>query len=355
MKNKISKYLEIKNNYQTKIFAHILVWLLFCSFPLYMIFSSESINYGFLILLFFNIVLFYTNFSWLVPTYMIKKKWRQYVFCIAILLIFHIIIFNISVPKPKFENFKELPDFIKNNPPQNPNIDLFLGPGLMMFILIISVSSFLKMYEYWNENYKRQNEIDRENRTTELNFLKSQLNPHFFFNSLNTIYSLSISKSDKTSDAIINLSELMRYMLNERKSIDTKVKLSEELQYINNFIELQKLRLTQNNKIILITEGDIDNCNVYPLLFISFIENAFKFGVHPIDETEIKIVFLIENNTLIFEVINPIHFQKNDYLSFGVGNQNSIKRLNIYYPSNSLNISTNKKYHVTLKIDLNEN
>lgn len=353
MKNKLLFYLDLKDNNQAKIIAHILVWLMFCSFPLYMIFSAEKNNYGFLITLFFNITLFYINFSWLVPKFMIKKRWKPYILYLIILLFLHIIIFTLGIPKPPLEDFNQMPDELKKVLPENGMFNFF--PGIMMFVLIISVSSFLKLYEFWNENYKKQKEIENENRSIELNFLKSQLNPHFFFNSLNTIYSLSISKSDKTSDAILNLSELMRYMLNEKKSIDSKVRLSEELEYIKNYIELQKLRLTPNNKILFIIEGEINNINLYPLLFISFIENAFKFGVHPIDTTEIKIFFKIENNNLFFEVTNHIHFQKSSYNSFGVGNQNSIKRLNLYYPSNLLKIVITETYNVNLKLELNEN
>lgn len=256
---------------------------------------------------------------------------------------------------PQFANQNKIPIAIKDNLKNNTFFKLF--PAVLLFILMISVSSFLKIYEFWNENFKRQKEIESENRTTELNFLKSQLNPHFFFNSLNTIYSLSISKSPKTSEAILNLSELMRHMLGDKKdiSINNKVKLTDEIDYVNNYIELQKLRITPNNKIAFICEGKMQNILIYPLLFISFIENAFKFGVHPKDETTISITFRLEKNYLFFEVKNNVHFQKNSYDSFGLGNQNSIKRLNLYYPSNKLSITKESKYCVNLKIDLNEN
>ena len=107
----------------------------------------------------------------------------------------------------------------------------------------------MKIYEFWNENFKRQKEIETENRTTELNFLKSQLNPHFFFNSLNTIYSLSISKSDKTSEAILNLSELMRYMLIDKKdnSIDRKVRLVDELEIVAQLKSIKGARIPDKN------------------------------------------------------------------------------------------------------------
>jgi LytS/YehU family sensor histidine kinase len=233
-----------------------------------------------------------------------------------------------------------------------------VSPGVLLFILMISVSSFLKIYEVWNENFKKRKEIENENRITELNFLKAQLNPHFFFNSLNTIYSLSISKSPKTSDAILNLSELMRYMLSDKKDsgLEQKVKLTQEIDYITNYIELQKLRITPNNLIDFSIQGDISHVEVFPLLFISFIENAFKFGIHPVDKNLIKINFKVDKNVLEFTVVNSIHFQKSSYDSFGLGNQNSHRRINLYYPNNILRVdSDNNFYTVYLKINIDEN
>lgn len=270
------------------------------------------------------------------------------VFALHCIVFLNIEPFRPTMPMPDFHKMEALKD--------DPTFRLF--PGIILFVLMTSVSSFLKVYEIWNDNYKKKKEIENENRITELNFLKAQLNPHFFFNSLNTIYSLSISKSPKTSDAILNLSELMRYMLSDKKDkgIEQKVKLTEEIDYINNYIELQKLRITPNNIIELAIEGPIEEIEVFPLLFISFIENAFKFGVHPVDKNYIKISFKLENGFLEFSVINPIHFQKNSYDSFGLGNQNSVRRLNLYYPNNELKVkSVNNFYIVYLKINTHEN
>lgn len=281
----------------------------------------------------------------------------MYFFYLIILFIIHCFFFTRIEPfVPNFENGQQISTVFKESLQNNKFIKIF--PGILLFILMISVSSFLKIYEFWNENFKRQKEIESENRITELNFLKSQLNPHFFFNSLNTIYSLSISKSEKTPEAILNLSELMRYMLTEKKDngINKKVKLTEEINYIINYIELQKLRVTDNNKIEFTIEGNTNEVTIYPLLFISFIENAFKYGVHPIEKSYIKINFNVKNNILYFEVENLIHLKKNSYDSFGLGNENSVKRLNLYYPNNELRIETfDNKYYVQLKLNLDEN
>lgn len=284
------------------------------------------------------------------------KNWKIYFVLLALIFLLHCFVFL------NLEPFKPMPPpnegFQRDMPEIKDNPSFRLFPGIILFVLMTSVSSFLKIYEIWNENFKKKKEIENENRITELNFLKAQLNPHFFFNSLNTIYSLSISKSPKTSDAILNLSELMRYMLSDKKEkgIEQKVKLTEEIDYISNYIELQKLRVTPNNQIDFSIEGTIETVEVFPLLFISFIENAFKFGVHPVNKSQIKISFKFHDNILEFSVNNPIQFQKNSYDSFGLGNQNSLRRLNLYYPQNELKMETiDNYYNVYLKINIHEN
>ena len=356
MKTKFS--FDFNSSNQTKIFLHVLVWLIFFSVPFYFLIASNQQNYYFLIIIGLNVILFYLNFSFLVPKFLINKRWRTYLFFIIFFLITYSCLSTLlsSLSPPPFSEFSKLPPGVKKSIQENHRINLF--PSFIFFALIMSVSSFLKLYEIWNVNYKRQKEIENENRKTELNFLKSQLNPHFFFNSLNTIYSLSISKSEKTSEAILNLSELMRYMLTEKKDngINKKVKLTDEISYITNYIELQKLRITENNKIQFTIEGNIQEVTIYPLLFISFIENAFKYGIHPIHESHIKIFFKVESNILNFEVENLIHLKKNSYDSFGLGNENSVKRLNLYYPNNKLLVeSLDNKYYVQLKLNLDEN
>ncbi|WP_165396023.1 sensor histidine kinase [Flavobacterium sp. J27] len=360
----------MKKNYQTKYVIHFLVWFIFFLILMYdYFFNNGPFNYFLFILFLVCVCIFYINFNFLVERFIVKKKWLLYT--IILLILFGLTYTVISIASVKFDylraNFRppSIPaNGIRTNIPANEiNLvkrepPMHILPNVVIFLFVISISSFLKLYEFLNENFKRQKEIENENRITELNFLKAQLNPHFFFNSLNTIYFLSIVQSPKTPQAILNLSDLMRYMLSDKNNtpIDKKVDLQEEIEYINNYIELQKLRITSNNTINYKVEGNLKSVKIYPLLFISFIENAFKYGVHPVYEEEILIEFKIKDGILDFNVENQIHFQKKSYDSFSLGNENSIKRLNLYYPNNSLVIkNNNNKYQVSIKIDLNEN
>ncbi|KAF2513108.1 sensor histidine kinase [Flavobacterium arcticum] len=228
-------------------------------------------------------------------------------------------------------------------------------PNVIMIILHLAFSAMFKIYVEWNDSFKKQQVAETEKKISELNFLKAQLNPHFFFNSLNTIFSLAIKKSDKTSVAVLNLSDLMRYMLYETNK--EMVLLNEELLYIENYIELQKLRLTENNKIEYEVIGNPNGIKIPPLLFISFIENAFKHGISTATNSEIYIKFNISKKEIHFFIVNDINKQpKNDEAS-GLGMENTLKRIALYFPeSHTLKTYVeDNKFYVDLNLKLNEN
>src|ERR1044071_692138 len=149
-----------------------------------------------------------------------------------------------------------------------------------------------------------------------LQFLKSQLNPHFLFNSLNNIYSLAYQKSDKTADAILKLSEIMRYMIYE--SNDSWVSLSKEIEYVQSFIELQKLRFKDGAAVEFTMNGEIDNQQIVPLILISFVENAFKHGVANDPKDPIRINIIANQKILHFSVSNKKSKTNKDAMG-GVG------------------------------------
>jgi LytS/YehU family sensor histidine kinase len=192
---------------------------------------------------------------------------------------------------------------------------------------------------------------------SELNFLKSQINPHFLFNTLNSLYALTIKKSDKAPDIVIKLSEMMRYMLYECN--EKYVPLEKELTYLKNYIELEKLRQPTSIHIDFRVIGNTDNLVVSPLIFISFLENAFKHGISSrIDYGFVKIQFLIQKEILEFTIENSktekIQLQMKNF--GGIGLVNAKKRLEMIYPDQySLDIIDLKDvYTVNLNINLNK-
>lgn len=213
----------------------------------------------------------------------------------------------------------------------------------------VVVSSLLKFTTDWFSNDRIQRSLESQRKDMELQFLKSQLNPHFLFNSLNNIYSLAYQKSDKTADAVLKLSEIMRYMIYE--SNDSWVALSKEVEYLQSYIELQKLRFKDGAAVELTLNGEIDAQRIVPLILISFVENAFKHGVANDPADPIRIHIIANKKILHFSITNKKNKTNKDAMG-GVGLSNVERRLQLLYPERyKLNI-VNSATHYTSELML---
>ena len=193
----------------------------------------------------------------------------------------------------------------------------------------------------------------QEKANAELSFLKAQVNPHFLFNTLNAIYSLSLSKSEKTPDAVVQLSGMMRHVLVDSQS--EKIALQKELDYINNYISLQKLRIDDAVKLSVDFSGDTSGKEIAPLLLIPFLENAFKYGVNTEQNSEIDIKIKTDGNIFTMNVVNrKVNTSIRPEERTGVGLENTRNRLNLLYPNrHQLKIEDNfNTFAVTLTINL---
>ncbi|MEO9570225.1 MAG: histidine kinase, partial [Polaribacter sp.] len=179
----------------------------------------------------------------------------------------------------------------------------------------------------------------------------AQLNPHFLFNTLNSIYALANKKSDNTTEAIVTLSELMRYSIYEAK--ENTVSLEKEIEHLKNYISLQLLRLKDSSGVRLNIHGLL-NFKIEPLLLISFIENAFKYGTDFKGKTDIRIKITIKNDRLNLYVYNTSSYKKTKNENSGIGLKNIKNRLSLLYPNtHSLEIIDDKKsYTVNLILKL---
>ena len=181
----------------------------------------------------------------------------------------------------------------------------------------------------WFLNERIQRDLENQRLSAELAFLKSQINPHFLFNSLNSIYSLAYQRSETTPEAILKLSEIMRYMLYECN--DNKVDLASELQYLQNYIDLQKIRFGNKAFIDFKIDGKVETQQIVPLLLIAFIENAFKHGVASNPQTPIRLLIEVDEAHLHFFMQNKKHTNNRDE-SGGIGLNNVKRRLDLLYP-----------------------
>lgn len=223
-------------------------------------------------------------------------------------------------------------------------------------IFIVIFLAMLRFAVDWFEFESRKNSIENERLTAELNFLKAQVNPHFLFNTLNNLYYLAYSQSPNTPEVIAKLSQMMRYMIYD--SNYARVPLEKEIEYMENYISLERLRLNNTIPITFNVSGDVSNHSITPLIFITFLENAFKHGVsNNSSDAWVKLEIILNGNECTYTVENskrrsvkPEAEEKS-----GIGLQNVKRRLDLSYPdSHALFVDDAKDhYKVTLKLKLN--
>ncbi|WKN32235.1 sensor histidine kinase [Porifericola rhodea] len=291
------------------------------------------------------VILFYSNTSFLIPRLLAKKKVIPYILTICgavALVVFTTLWIQKTLNWEFYRNHNWYPGYV-------------ISRAILHSLLILTVSGGLKMTKEWFRNERLKNEMEKEKMVSELAMLKSQINPHFLFNNLNNIYSLAIKKSEDAPKGIVMLSEMMRYVLYD--STADKISLSKEVEHLQNYIDLQKLRLKQGKEITFKTEGDIEIRKIEPMLLEPFVENAFKHGDIFRQEGNIFIQLTVRGNELEFVVKNT--FSKNGHVKdkhSGIGLNNISKRLDLLYPNrHELRISEeNNTFIVDLKLSLSD-
>lgn len=330
-----------KKTYQ--LVVHLLGCAIFLALPI--IFSPDlSLDFDFIHAkgfqrdFLFSIILipfFYLNYFLLIPRLYFLKKYFLFA---SITFICFVLIFFLPVlviPSNSFINSSFDTFFIREL-----KIRLFQFLIVFVFSLMLKINTRLKQSE-------------KEKLDAELAYLKAQINPHFLFNTLNSIYSLAIVKSDNVASSIVKLSNMMRYVLSE--SSNDFVRLEKEIEYIENFIELQQIRFGTFIQFECSITGDHKNKYIAPLILIAFIENAYKHGVNAEDNSIIKIQLeTTENQLHLFVKNNKVFVQRSEESESGLGVENTKNRLQILYPGkHQLIIDNNEKeYSVSLTLDL---
>ena len=232
---------------------------------------------------------------------------------------------------------------------QETDLSVYMISTVFVSGFFIISSCLIKFMLDWFSNIRVQRSLENERKDMELQFLKSQLNPHFLFNSLNNIYSLAYQKSEKTADAVLKLSEIMRYMIYE--SNDMWVELSKEISYLESYVDLHRLRFKDGAAIEMSINGEIKDQKIIPLVLISFVENAFKHGVANDPSDPIRINIIANQKILHFSITNKKRTGNKDEVG-GVGLNNVERRLQLLYPDRyKLNI-VNSATHYTSELML---
>jgi two-component system, LytTR family, sensor kinase len=294
-----------------------------------------------------NALIFYIISLFLIPRYALKGKIKDFLVWTLVIV-------------AGFTLIETLVDFFFLIYIYSSEDEPFLGQLLtngLIHLIFASVALGYGFTRNWLINEKKKQELLKEKMSAELDFLKSQLNPHFLFNVLNMAYSsASQSGDDRTADIIEKLSGLMRYMIYE--SNVEKVEAEREIEYIGNYINLQKMRLSADIPVSINfrVTGNPAGLRIAPLILISFIENAFKFGLKLEKKTEIDISLVFTNGKMEFSTFNQIFNSVNSMSekSSGIGIANTRKRLEMLYPDKyKLEIKNNgKEFRVRLLLDL---
>ena len=291
--------------------------------------ENGKIPSRFLIIAGVSISVFYVNYSLLVPFLLLKKRTFFYILGVLVLVCFPLILIHVfPYPQPAdIEGFEKVESFAK----KINSLGRFKYVFPVMFnTVFLVVGTTVRVYEQLLRNDRKKQLIESEKTSTELQFLKNQINPHFLFNSLNSIYSLTIQKSNDAPEAVITLSELMRYMLYQTN--DEYVLLKSEIDFIQNYMKLQRLRIVNNEHININVHGIVSNQKIRPLLLISFIENAFKYGTDFKGNTEISIKIYVKEDEIQFTCVNLIGSRDKDSENSGIGLRNTKERLLLLYP-----------------------
>jgi LytS/YehU family sensor histidine kinase len=224
-------------------------------------------------------------------------------------------------------------------------IDVILGE-----LYVISFVTSIKFIVEWFLEKKKNEDLAKLQLSTELKYLRTQIQPHFFFNTLNNLYALTLQKSDNAPKLVIKLSEMMQYILYE---IDgPKTLLLNEIKHINNYMDIERLRFNNKVETDMDITGDIEDVKVPPLLFLSFVENSFKHGMKGNDLLKVKMSFTLANGYLEFKLSNNFNPKVSKKSLSGIGNVNTIRRLKLLFSSDYV-LNANEEgdiYNLFLKI-----
>ncbi len=378
------KQSQDKKQYALENLIYLVIWLFVLVIPLFVSPDQDIINWKSALFYWKTIapffMLFLLNNYVLAPWILTRKK--LYLYLLSIL----VTIFLFFTVDPLIRNKGHFSPFPPNLKDQDghvfdhfdaweegiiPSSGQFPGPGYLRkngpmgfrpflvapmvnnwltAILIIGSNLFIKFLFKSMRDDRQLKELEKHNLQTELNYLKTQINPHFFMNTLNNIHALIDLNAEKAKDVVIELSRLMRYVLYD--SSYPYVALKKEIEFLYNYIGLMKIRYTDDVDIQISVPETIPDVKIPPLLFMTFIENAFKHGISYQSESYIYTIVAVDDSKLTFMIENSIY--RSAFLQQGVGLENVKKRLQLLYQDNfTLHLEdTEEKYKIILTIPL---
>ncbi|WP_161636279.1 sensor histidine kinase [Saccharicrinis fermentans] len=347
------------NKYKGENIAYLIIWCIVIALPVYTLqgardFSHTKVYMEWIRLIPF-LLIFMVNNSILVPHFLLKKQNLRYLSLVFVL----VIIVTTASPYLKyiqhmvFESFDQIQ---RINPRRisGRSLEYKMATNVLISFLVIGFNNTIKLLILREKEEKLREQKDKTHLQTELSFLRNQISPHFFMNTLNNIHALISFDTGQAQKSIIQLSTLMRHLLNDSQAGTSTIK--DEFAFIRSYIHLMRIRYYDNVHINLHLEVEQSNKTIPSLLFTSLVENAFKYGIDDTKESFVTVSAHIKDNELLFEIANSKHESlENKREKTGLGLINLEKQLVLLYGTNySLAIEDREKtYCVNLKIPLN--
>jgi sensor histidine kinase YesM len=341
--------LELKFN-SRKLFRsgiHIIFWICAWLFFLFYYERYSEVNIYTIVASLVNLAVaigtVYTFNYYLIPRFLLKERHIKFIaFSVIAIIIFIYLQLMLTVILFIKLLYTEQTLFPKM-------IDVVMLFFNLFFIVFIAIS--IKFYKRWTEKDHKSQVIQREKVEAELQMLKTQINPHFLFNTLNSIYVLALRNAEKTAETVLQLSDILDYIL--YKLNEPTVLFSDELHIIENYISLEKIRFADRVELNLKVEVNDKDLKIPPMLIIPFVENAFKHGVgKSMDKSWINIEIRDTDDFLNIDVGNSRKPGVQKSKSSGIGLENTIKRLNILYNNNYTFDKIETEYNYQIKLQL---
>lgn len=353
------------------------IWLGVFSIPFFNQWGEASIDWDKLLAEWLKILgfflIFLVNITILVPKYLIAQRYRAYLVSAVILIagmtVTGIFLSSILFPEPlamppmnlgsgiPMELGSGMPAPIGFKPERKSGNDSFafvVAANVIISFLIVGSSTTFKVIGQWLIADDRRKDMEKEQLKSELAFLRHQVSPHFFMNTLNNIHSLIDINAEDAKDAVIRLSTMMRYLLYDTSQGHTSLK--KEIGFLESYISLMKLRFSEQVKVTLDVPKDIPDLVIPPMLFISLLENAFKHGVSYQNDSFVTFRLTIENNRLQCHIHNSKHHQTRETKSkySGIGLTNIRKSLELLYGKdyNFETMESATEYQVQLSVPI---
>lgn len=343
-------YSETFANKRFRILMHVVFWIAVSVFYTFF-FGHRSGSYTRMLLLVAPLMLVTISTAYFINYYLVPRYLFQGKFWKLILYASYTFVVSVWLETLVITSLVIVLVWHDGSLPDQTALDLMFLVVAMYFIILVAVS--VKLFKSWYEKQHALRQVDHAKVQAELQLLKSQIHPHFLFNTLNNIYALSLKKSDAAPEMILRLSAMLDYLLYECNA--PLVSLEKEINLLQNYIALEEIRYADRLDISFLNEGDLKNVEVAPLILLPFVENSFKHGAgSKRGKVMVKIALSVKNKSLSFSVENNKSRSEKKSDHGGIGLANVKKRLDLLYPGKyRLDlIDADDTFSVYLKIEL---